>query len=137
MSHPFRFQAAENALEKIVSENKNAADLLCPVEGCNCVIMKKDAATLVERPDNKLALPASVLPASQELQDLQIDDGMETHFWRLTNMMDFENIGFSKTVDSVKYLSCAECDVGPVGYHDTQSDPKEYLISVKRARYRF
>lgn len=153
MSRPVRFQTVDNALEKIAAEGKNAADLLCPIEGCNCVIMKKDAAVLVERHDNKvnpekkqrliyssscqLALPPSVLPASQELQDLQIDDGKETHFWQLTNMMDFENVGFSKTVDSVKYLSCAECDVGPIGYHDTQSEPKEYLISVKRARYRF
>lgn len=51
--------------------------------------------------------------------------------------MDFENVGFSKTVDTTKYLSCADCDAGPIGYHDTQSNPKEFLVNVRRARYQF
>lgn len=51
--------------------------------------------------------------------------------------MDFENIGFSKTVGTIKYLSCADCDLGPIGYHDTIQAPKEYVISIQRARYRF
>ncbi|KAL0092130.1 Mss4-like protein [Phycomyces blakesleeanus] len=61
----------------------------------------------------------------------------ETHFWKLKDMMDFENIGFSKTVGTIKYLSCADCDIGPLGYHDTAVEPKEYLVSIRRARYRF
>lgn len=51
-------------------------------------------------------------------------------------MMDFENVGFSKTVDTTKYLSCADCDLGPLGYHDTAKEPKEYVISIQRAKYR-
>lgn len=51
-------------------------------------------------------------------------------------MMDFENVGFSKTVGTTKYLSCADCDLGPIGYHDT-TNPKEFVISIKRAKYRF
>ena len=34
---------------------------------------------------------------------------------RVHDMYDFENIGFSKPVDSVKYLICADCEAGPIG----------------------
>lgn len=52
--------------------------------------------------------------------------------------MTFENISFSKDaiVDGrkLKYLACADCDVGPIGWHDTSSG--EYLLDVRRVRYR-
>ncbi|KAI8643532.1 Mss4-like protein [Parasitella parasitica] len=123
----------ENPLEKLVDESgKNSADVLCPKEGCKCVILKKYTATLVERDGSKLVLPESTSPADNLLQE-STDD----HFWHVGNMMDFENVGFSITVGTTKYLSCADCDLGPIGYHDTSTDPKEFLISIKRAKYRF
>ena len=60
----------------------------------------------------------------------------DTHFWHMTSMMDFENVGFSTTVGTIKYLSCADCDLGPIGYHDT-TNPREFVVSIQRARYRF
>ncbi|KAI8144441.1 Mss4-like protein [Fennellomyces sp. T-0311] len=134
MSEPIAFHSLSEPLEKIVESGKNAADILCPIDKCKCVVIKKGAATLVDRDGAKLELPESVLGSnlSEQLQGLA-----ETQFWQLSNMMDFENVGFSKTVGTIKYLSCADCDVGPIGYHDTASDPKEFLISVRRARYRF
>ncbi|KAF1803969.1 Mss4-like protein [Mucor lusitanicus] len=125
------YKSMENPLERLVNESgKNAADVLCPKENCECVILRKNAAVLVERDGSKLALPESSLPANSLLPD---DD---THFWHVGNMMDFENVGFSTTVGTTKYLSCADCDLGPIGYHDT-TDPKEFVISIKRAKYRF
>ncbi|CEP08052.1 hypothetical protein [Parasitella parasitica] len=124
----------ENIEKPLVnSSGKNSADVLCPKEGCKCVVLGKETATLVERDGSKLVLPESTLPANSLLQN-NIDD---THFWHVGNMMDFDNVGFSITVGTTKYLSCADCDLGPIGYHDTTCDPKEYLISIKRAKYRF
>ena len=34
------------------------------------------------------------------------------------DMFLFDNLGFTNTVDTTKYLACADCDVGPLGYHD-------------------
>ncbi|KAI8088080.1 Mss4-like protein [Gilbertella persicaria] len=119
-----------NPLETLVQSGRNDADILCPKGDCQCVILRKNAATLVERDGSKLSLPASSLPANSILTD---DD---THFWHVSNMMDFENVGFSTTIGTIKYLSCADCDLGPIGYHDT-SNPKEFVISIKRAKYRF
>lgn len=43
------------------------------------------------------------------------------HFWVVKNMYSFENIGFLNTLDNKKYLICADCERGPVGYHDVQT----------------
>ncbi|KAL0073886.1 Mss4-like protein [Phycomyces blakesleeanus] len=135
MTQPVTFKSIVDPLTTIISAEKNAADLLCPKESCNCIIMRKNTAILVERDGEKLSFPEQNL-------GLDIAQGTETrpeetHFWKLKDMMDFENIGFSKTVGTIKYLSCADCDIGPLGYHDTAVEPKEYLVSIRRARYRF
>lgn len=35
--------------------------------------------------------------------------------------MTFYNVGFSNTVGSTKYLTCADCETGPIGYYDIPS----------------
>ena len=54
-------------------------------------------------------------------------------FWLVEDMYLFENMGFSKTVDNVKYLACAECDVGPIGWHDLIS--KKNYLSIDRTSF--
>ena len=41
-----------------------------------------------------------------------------TRFFEVGDMFQFDNLGFTKTVGNTKYLSCADCDLGPIGYHD-------------------
>ena len=36
-------------------------------------------------------------------------------------MFDFDNVGFSKTVDDCKFLTCADCEIGPIGYQDLKT----------------
>lgn len=55
-------------------------------------------------------------------------------FWVVDDMFTFENIGFSNTVDGIKYLICADCEIGPVGFHDT-SDKKAFFIAHDRIKY--
>lgn len=55
------------------------------------------------------------------------------HFWVVNDMFTFENIGFSNTIDQRKYLICADCDMGPVGYHDL--DSKKCYIALKRVKH--
>ena len=40
----------------------------------------------------------------------------------------------SKDVSNLKYLTCADCEIGPLGFHDP-SNPKEFLIAVSRVKY--
>lgn len=49
------YKSMENPLERLVNESgKNSADVLCPKENCKCVILRKNAATLVERDGSKV-----------------------------------------------------------------------------------
>jgi hypothetical protein len=49
------YKSIENPLKRLVNESgKNTADILCPKETCRCVILRKNAATLVERDGSKV-----------------------------------------------------------------------------------
>ena len=40
------------------------------------------------------------------------------NFFRVEDMFMFDNLGFTNTVNTTKFLSCADCDLGPIGFHD-------------------
>lgn len=48
-------------------------------------------------------------------------------------MYTFENIGFSNTVGNIKYLACADCELGPIGYYDT--DTKVSYVALARVTH--
>lgn len=54
-------------------------------------------------------------------------------FWTVADMFTFENVGFSHTVDNVKFLVCADCELGPIGYHDIPT--KKSFIALDRVRH--
>lgn len=60
-----------------------------------------------------------------------------TEFFRVDDMFDFDNLGFTNTVENRKYLSCADCDLGPLGYHDLTTRLREdfYVNVVKYKLY--
>ena len=58
-----------------------------------------------------------------------------TEFWVVNNMYTFENIGFSNTVGTTKYLICADCEIGPVGWHDI-SDKTAFFVALDRVEHR-
>ena len=63
------------------------------------------------------------------------EDGEDlVDFWTVSDMFAFENVGFSKNVGSIKYLICADCEVGPLGWHDTK-DSTMYLIALDRVKH--
>ncbi|OCH88018.1 Mss4-like protein [Obba rivulosa] len=116
----------------------NKYDLLCPRDGCGSVILKNDVATLVEResvrlePEEQLSSLLEALPTPPTPMS----------WWRVTpNAMAFENIGFSRPVQSlspssakIKLLLCAECDLGPLGWHEEGSS--EFWLACSRVGYR-
>jgi hypothetical protein len=48
-------------------------------------------------------------------------------------MFDFDNLGFSKTVKDVKYLICADCEIGPIGWHSLET--KKSYVAVSRVKH--
>jgi hypothetical protein len=66
-----------------------------------------------------------------------LDD--DVFFYLLKDMFSFENIGFSKNVDGatafngdLKYLCCADCELGPLGLYAPALYGNEYLLLVDR-----
>ncbi|KAJ1943523.1 hypothetical protein EC988_006215 [Linderina pennispora] len=123
-----------------MSPSTNPLAIGCPKPNCRCTVLRTSLGELVQRTP-RVSLPAigasvQVPELPEQVQQMLNGESGEGWFWRLTNMMDFENVGFSKRVDGVQYLSCADCDLAPIGYHDTQGEPKEFLVSVNRVKYR-
>lgn len=65
------------------------------------------------------------------------DDKQETTYdlyWLVEDMYTFENVSVTKTVGEIKYLACADCEVGPIGYMDLTT--KKSYIAVSRVIYK-
>lgn len=58
-----------------------------------------------------------------------------TIFWLVQDMFHFENVGFSKTVNgSEQFLICADCEIGPIGWHNIRNK-NEYYVAAERVTY--
>ena len=53
--------------------------------------------------------------------------------WLVSDMYTFENVGFSNTVGTLKYLICADCEIGPIGWHDI-AVKNEFYVSFARIK---
>ena len=62
----------------------------------------------------------------------QLDENMD-EFWIIDDMFKFENIGFSKPVKQIKYLICADCEIGPLGWHNIHENNLFYLACKRVA----
>ena len=56
-----------------------------------------------------------------------------TRCWLVKDMFHFENVGFSHTVGPYKYLTCADCEVGPIGWHSIET--KLSYIADERVKH--
>ncbi|TFK37017.1 acyl-CoA N-acyltransferase [Crucibulum laeve] len=119
-----------------VSTNK--FDLLCPRPDCGSVILKEGAGKWVERASVQME-PADInnpllpsLPTPPET----------TQWWLITpSPMAFENIGFTRPIvaqnpgdPKMKLLTCAECDLGPLGW--SEEGGSEFWLACSRVGYK-
>lgn len=63
-------------------------------------------------------------------KDGEVQKEMINEYFHVENMYIFENIGFTHPVDNYKYLICADCDAGPVGYYEL--DSKHSYVALSR-----
>lgn len=55
-------------------------------------------------------------------------------FWVVKSIYTFENIGFLNTYQNSKYLICADCERGPIGYMDIESNMS--FVALNRVNYK-
>lgn len=48
-------------------------------------------------------------------------------------MFTFQNVGFTNSVGNNKFLTCADCEAGPIGYYDI--DSKKSYIALCRVQH--
>lgn len=98
---------------------------------CGSKILSRGSCTLI---DNTFSLPYM---KSKDKDGNSLNDKTEEmkKFWLVIGMMTFENVGFTKTVDGLKYLICADCEIGPIGYQDMDVSTNRHYIAVDRVRY--
>lgn len=63
-----------------------------------------------------------------------LDGDTLTAHWLVDDMYTFENVGFTKDVGKVKYLICADCEIGPIGWH-CLDDKKSFYVALDRVNH--
>ena len=62
------------------------------------------------------------------------DGEMLTYFWLVKDMFTFENVGFSNTIGTTKFLTCADCEIGPIGWQDINNKNAIY-VALDRVKH--
>ncbi|EGF76113.1 hypothetical protein BATDEDRAFT_36313 [Batrachochytrium dendrobatidis JAM81] len=119
------FVEAGSELGILSEDGKNCFNIYCP--SCKSFILRKLQGSKL--------FPTSIHPTlGQDLTNIRMpsihksDNCSATaspFFWLVSDMMQFENIGFSRPIHDTttntkvytidRYLSCADCDLGPLG----------------------
>jgi hypothetical protein len=115
-------------LKSLTKDGKNGTSVLC--QRCSSVILRPNLAVLTQK---EIFLPHM----RQKSEGAACSDDGETltNFWLVDNMYTFENVGFSNTVGTTKYLICADCEIGPVGWHDI-TDKTAFYVALDRVEHR-
>nr|XP_039268818.1 guanine nucleotide exchange factor MSS4-like [Styela clava] len=111
------------------STRKNRNTILC--QYCPSVILRPNSANFINKEEG-VFLPFLQQKKKANGEKFEMEGEKLNEFWMVSDMYDFENIGFCNTVDNIKYLACADCERGPVGSYVV--DSKEFLVSLKRTK---
>ncbi len=105
-----QFNEEEFRSEHVNEENKNKNHIRCPI--CDSKVLNSNMAPLIA---HEVILGIlfeysfqGVLPVDRSRTEGETQT--ERFFWHIKNMWDFENIGFTKTLNDIKYLTCADCE---------------------------
>ncbi|KAL2091177.1 hypothetical protein ACEWY4_013440 [Coilia grayii] len=111
----------------LVSEDgKNTKSVLC--QRCGSKVL---CPGMAQFSDKELFLPSMRKKSSISQSDGSVDGDTLTAHWLVYDMFDFENVGFTKDVGKIKYLICADCEIGPIGWH-CLDDKKSFYVALER-----
>ncbi|XP_053722979.1 guanine nucleotide exchange factor MSS4 [Synchiropus splendidus] len=111
----------------LVSEDgKNIKSVLC--QRCGSKVLTPGSAVFAEK---ELVLPCMRKKKGVQSAEGSVDSDTLTAHWLVEDMFTFENVGFTKGVGNIKYLICADCEIGPIGWH-CLDDKNSYYVSLER-----
>ncbi|CDK29662.1 unnamed protein product [Kuraishia capsulata CBS 1993] len=150
--------------QQLKQSKPQSAILRCSSTGCNCRILEvKDFNSDLQSNDFPLTkiTNAPKMPQTIELGNEEaLSDESQGLFYSVDDMWSFDNIGVSKTTEKFegteeikteagetiyfqRYLICADCDRGPIGFAGYLGDAKRsddgsglhYFIHPESVRY--
>uniref|UniRef100_A0A8C6JID3 Guanine nucleotide exchange factor MSS4 n=2 Tax=Melopsittacus undulatus TaxID=13146 RepID=A0A8C6JID3_MELUD len=126
-SPPPSAAAAPGSAELVCAEGRNLKAVLC--QRCGSRVLLPGAATFTRR---ELLLPAMRKKAAAAAGGGS-GDVVREH-WLVRDMFSFENVGFTRDVGNVKFLVCADCEAGPIGWH-CLDDKDSFYVALERVAH--
>lgn len=83
---------------------------------------------------HQLFLPSMRKKTTITQSEGSVDGDTLTTHWLVDDMYTFENVGFTKDVGRIKYLICADCEIGPIGWH-CLDDTKSFYVALERVNH--
>ncbi|NXE84862.1 MSS4 factor, partial [Cochlearius cochlearius] len=118
--------AAPGSAELVCAQGRNLKAVLC--QRCGSRVLLPGAATFARR---ELLLPAMRKKAAAAAGGG--GDVVREH-WLVRDMFSFENVGFTRDVGNVKFLVCADCEAGPIGWH-CLDDKDSFYVALERVAH--
>ncbi|XP_046730831.1 guanine nucleotide exchange factor MSS4 isoform X2 [Silurus meridionalis] len=113
----------------VAEDGKNTKSVVC--QRCGSKVLCPGMAIFTEK---QLFLPSMKKKNSIDQSDGSLDGDTLTAHWLVDDMYTFENVGFTKDVGRIKYLVCADCEIGPIGWHSLD-EKKCFYISLDRVKH--
>ncbi|KAM4795134.1 guanine nucleotide exchange factor MSS4 [Rhinophrynus dorsalis] len=109
----------------VSADGKNSRAVNC--QRCGCRVLSAGVAKLAKR---ELLLPS--MRKKSSLADSSASEcELLVEHWLVNDMFTFENVGFTKDVGSIKFLVCADCEVGPIGWHSLE-EKSSFYVALQR-----
>ncbi|XP_071448930.1 guanine nucleotide exchange factor MSS4 homolog [Hetaerina americana] len=116
------------SVEDLIRDGKNCKTVMCLHCPSKILTPKNGAYRKVE-----FSLPEPRRKRGADNEEDALKEELLTDFWLVEDMYHFENMGFSNSVGNVKYLACADCEMGPIGLY--QMDTKCSYVALARVRH--
>ncbi|KAM6040847.1 guanine nucleotide exchange factor MSS4 [Theristicus caerulescens] len=125
-SPPPAAAAAPGSAELVCAQGRNLKAVLC--QRCGSRVLLPGAATFARR---ELLLPAMRKKAAAAAGG---GGDLVREHWLVRDMFSFENVGFTRDVGNVKFLVCADCEAGPIGWH-CLDDKDSFYVALERVAH--
>ncbi|KAF7639882.1 hypothetical protein Mgra_00000803 [Meloidogyne graminicola] len=116
-----------NETEQVNSDGKNVNQIVCIC--CGSIILQKITATFQSDGPSKL-LPLPFQKSKHNELPINLETEEYSKWWIVNNMFTFENVGFTHSFEGLKFLACADCEIGPIGF--VCPDTNNCFVSVER-----
>ncbi|XP_078276915.1 guanine nucleotide exchange factor MSS4 [Rhinoraja longicauda] len=113
----------------VSASGTNGKAVVC--ERCGSRVLSPGTARYRRR---ELFLPSMRQKVALGTEGSAVAGDMLQEHWFVDDMYTFENIGLTKNVNNIKYLVCADCEIGPIGWH-CLDDKKSFYIALDRVQH--